>query len=55
MLQFKIKYLFMYFKFYGLFIKLVIYDWMGKVKYFIFLMQEIEVYKKEQEGLVSVN
>lgn len=45
----------MYFKFYGSFIKLVTYDWMGKVKYLIFLMQEIEVHKKEQEGLVSVN
>lgn len=35
--------------------KLVTFDCMGKVKYLIFLMQEIDVHKKEQEGLIRVN
>lgn len=36
--------------------KLVTFVCMRKVKkYLIFLMQEIEVHKKEQEGLIRVN
>lgn len=35
--------------------KLVTFVCMRKVKYLFFLMQEIEVHKKEQEGLIRVN
>lgn len=35
--------------------KFVTFVCMRKVKYLIFLMQEIEVHKKEQEGLIRVN
>lgn len=35
--------------------KMVTFVCMRKVKYLIFLMQEIEVHKKEQEGLIRVN
>lgn len=35
--------------------KLVTFVYMRKVKYLFFLMQEIEVHKKEQEGLIRVN
>lgn len=35
--------------------QMVTYDCMHKVKYLFFLMQEIEVHKKEQEGLIRVN
>lgn len=35
--------------------KFVTFVCMRKVKYLIFLMQEIDVHKKEQEGLIRVN